>query len=173
MWVGLTFLTLLTLHSTNTERTTERMREVPAEFRPVLYSCHSANWNSAGTPVLFAVLCSCTVESEEREECESHSHSLCSSSHSLRTSSHSSCSSSCYLCSSSCSSCSSSPSSCDSRNCTAVTQLSPPCPLYGCTAERPLVTPTPFRALGAFLGGPIVAIGMLLYLLMAISCSHF
>src|SRR5882724_7704564 len=34
------------------------------------------------------------------------------------------------------SSCSSSPSLCGSRKCTAVTQLSPPCPLYGCTAER-------------------------------------
>src|SRR5882724_9967962 len=56
MWVGLTFLTLLTLHSTTTERTTERMREVPAEFRLVWYSCYSANWNSASTPVIFAIL---------------------------------------------------------------------------------------------------------------------
>src|SRR5882724_8635373 len=36
----------------------------------------------------------------------------------------------------------------------------------------PLVAPTPFWALGVFLGGPIVAIGMLFYWLMAISHSH-
>src|SRR5882724_7014771 len=46
-------LTLLTLHSTTTERTTERTGEVPAEFQPVLYSCYSANWNSAGTSLSF------------------------------------------------------------------------------------------------------------------------